>query len=195
MACRTCGASLAAGCQCSLSDSTSIDVTGSGLPTDPFIPALIVDPDADNLLTVSAAGALVQWETVLGFSGNITVVQSGIDSSADIAGSSTPVVLPSNHWIEVKFYCPGFHSTGASESWSIQIKDGSSVIQERFFDMVAVAPRAFGGGETVRLLENPSAGAHTYKATLARSTGTGAGSTVVSTTAPAYLVVKDLGPT
>lgn len=44
------------GCQCALEGSETVAVTGSGDPGDPFIPAAILDPDADNRIVESASG-------------------------------------------------------------------------------------------------------------------------------------------
>lgn len=55
--------------------AVGVDVTGSGTPGDPFevTAELIVDPDADNLLSVSASGAFVGIVTGNGISGKGTV--------------------------------------------------------------------------------------------------------------------------
>lgn len=55
----SCSESAAAGCQCAFDDTNSIDVAGSGASGDPFSANVNIDPDADNLASITAQGLLV----------------------------------------------------------------------------------------------------------------------------------------
>lgn len=57
--CERCGSVAASGCQCSSDSSTTIERTGSGTASSPFIYNAIIDPASDNQLEATVDGLYV----------------------------------------------------------------------------------------------------------------------------------------
>lgn len=54
--CADCGATVAEGCQCSMTDSDCFAVSGAGSASNPFYVEANLDPDPDNLLECNPSG-------------------------------------------------------------------------------------------------------------------------------------------
>ena len=144
-------------------------------------------PTALEVLTATNLNKLAGgW---LGYA-QITADQTGITTEVDVTSASLTVTVPASRLIRISFWGVVYSSV-AGDTAEVKIKESTTVL---------------GGGLTAALLTNasgifaytlvsaPSAGSHTYKATIARATGTGNVVLACSATRPAHFVVEDLGP-
>lgn len=123
----------------------------------------------------------------------VTSSQGGIGAETDLTGLSVTVNNPRagrrlQVTVSVEVRC-----SNAGERLALRIKeDGSTVQQASFYS--AVGSTSLGQREDAIVRLVPSAGDHTYKATLERTVGTGTAGTVAASTIVAFILVEDLGP-
>lgn len=161
-------------------------------------------------------GGLVGSST--GTSGNFTDVQvggasigrgaqSGAAGYAQItanstvnATSATPVDVPglavtftaaANRRYRISFNGMIF-TTVANDRGGVHIREGTTTLNSTVASVMTVAGN--GMGANVQAIVTPSAGTHTYKIGLTRITGTGNINVIGATTAPASILVEDIGP-
>jgi len=121
----------------------------------------------------------------------VTATQAGISTEADLTGVASTVTVADGHRIRITF-SGKFETTTAEDRLQVQIKEGAT-------GLVAWTKRFRASGNLDReqvyqsIVLTPSAGAHTYKVTAARVTGTGTFSLVASATDPAWILVEDIG--
>jgi len=120
----------------------------------------------------------------------VTASQTGITTEADLTGLTITVTVPANQRIRLGFRGMTY-STVANDDVQINLKEGGTVLQQA----VMVADTANTQQPThADVVLVPSAGAHTYKASLQRAVGTGNVALFATATAPAYLLAEILGP-
>jgi hypothetical protein len=121
----------------------------------------------------------------------ITADQSGITSLADITGLSQAVTVNSDRRIKITVH-GRIQTTSATDRNSVVIREGSTQLQV-VYDAIpdSVNPsEAFEGS----VILTPSAGSHTYKVSAQRVTGTGTVTFGAAATAPAFILIEDIGP-
>lgn len=91
----TCGAIDFSECQCSLDDSDSIRIIGSG-NLQPLTPEAILDPDDDNLMTEEVDGLLVQLPAYITNPPRVSAYHNAAQSIPDDTG--TVVSLNSEYY-------------------------------------------------------------------------------------------------
>jgi hypothetical protein len=123
-----------------------------------------------------------------------TTTSSGListTSEVDIAGLAVSVTVNSSRRIRITVSCRVDFNNAAGDRWIIKIKEGSTIFRVIRGPYASFNPSeftAFGAA-----IETPTAGSHTYKATIQRF-GTNSIEVPASADEPAYLLVEDLGP-
>lgn len=126
---------------------------------------------------------------VLGYS-TATVDQTGISTETDLTGLSKAVTVGTGRLVVIEVQVNAAR-TVADGYTVVRIKEGTTVIQEAF-----VTPGLAGVAQTFGFScapLTPTAGAHTYKVSLARGSGTGTINSNASATALAFILVEDIG--
>lgn len=117
--------------------------------------------------------------------------QASITTAVDLTGLSVLCYVGASRRIRISAQCNAF-STVAGDVILGRIQEGATNLGV-FMRMKAVAanePYMQSGSVSFQ----PSAGAHTYKLTLARENGTGTVTMGASSTNPAFILVEDIGP-
>lgn len=109
-----------------------------------------------------------------------------------ISGLSLSVSITSGRYYRLSHYCQGISSSAQPETWSVQLYDGSTQIEERNINITETGTGQ-GGGVCAVTFQAGSTGSKTYSVKVARATGSGTGSHLCGSTAPAYLLLEDLG--
>lgn len=127
-----------------------------------------------------------------GWIGDATAVanQSTITTEVDITSLSTAVTVGTSRRIRISVFLNA-ESSVAADSIRVNIKEGATQLQLALVTVPA-ANRAEFIFATCTV--TPTPGAHTYKATVLRSAGTGNVQIDSSATNPALLLVEDIGP-
>lgn len=193
----SCSEVLVASCSCGFQASDCIEISGSGAAGNPFIIEPILDPSADNELECGANGLLVEGPRgLLGYA-EVVTSQSSITDGTDITGLQTTVTVGANRRIKITVFTVGMQATTGAETdtWRITIREGGSQLTARLIFGFVASGYISWGGTTQRIL-TPSAGAHTYKVTITRVTGSTGSLTHVANgaTETAFIAVEDIGP-
>jgi hypothetical protein len=128
----------------------------------------------------------------LGYGAN-SANQAGITTEVDVTNVAAPVTVATGR--KIKVYAElGVGSTVATDVIRLTLKEGGTSLQIR--DIVPGITSGTSGNvilaATARL--TPSAGAHTYKATLQRLAGSGTLTVAGNATYPSFIQVTDEGP-
>lgn len=171
-----------------------IVATSGTRPASPVEGMTIYETDTDKLLTYDGA----TWNLPKNVAGGhlaapavVTASQTGISGDTDLTGLSRAVTVGANR--RIKVIGSGLVSgTVAGDTVVGYIKEGATVLGRWCHDTIAAAgaSRSFERGVE---LEAPTAGAHTYKLSLQRLTGTGTVGLEAAATYPASIAVVDLG--
>lgn len=118
--------------------------------------------------------------------------QGSITTEVDVTGLSVTVDVAANRYIRILGYVR-LHSTVIGDRFIVDVKESTTYIGkcgDHYLDTTAVSPLFYGGP----ILVAPSAGAHTYRLTVRRISGTGVGVTDANVFSPDYILVEDIGP-
>ena len=120
----------------------------------------------------------------------VTADQGGITTEADLTGLTVTVTVGASRRLRIEV-CTSVLSAAAADSGAVSIKEGTTQFATRAL--------VFGKANTLEGLTcsaviTPAAGAHTYKATFVRTTGSGTLIAGASASQPAYIFVEDVGP-
>ena len=115
--------------------------------------------------------------------------QTGITTVVDVTGLTATVTVVANRRIRITGYCQG-QSSVAGDGLTFRIMEGATQLQDCPMD-VTTANRSITFHTQVVI--QPSAGAHSYKMTFQRYAGTGTALVGASTSAPAFILVEDIG--
>jgi hypothetical protein len=127
---------------------------------------------------------------VLGYA-QVTAGQASITSEVDVTGLSVTVTVGASRRIKVTAY--GLVYTTVANDWAIvRVKEGTTQLRSLGAVTMPTAsrPETFGGSVVL----TPSAGAHTYKLTALRASGSGSITFDAASTDPAFILVEDIGP-
>ncbi len=151
-------------------------------------------PSTGKVLTGNTAATLgVEWANAafgtLGYA-EVTANQGGITSETDLTGLSVTVTVAANRRVRItaKTECA---SNNANDVAAFRIKEGASTLEERTGPVMPLANVSVGVDTSVAV--TPSAGAHTYKLSLARAVGAGTLTMSAFATRKAYILVEDIG--
>jgi hypothetical protein len=132
------------------------------------------DAGTESLLSRPATGRL-------GYA-TATTNQTGITTEVDVTSLSTTVAILTGQIIKVTVQIYNIESTVLTDDIDIVIKEGATVFQYS---------RSVGKGHATAIAWiSPSAGNHTYKATVQRAAGTGTLTLQAGATYPAFISVE-----
>lgn len=163
--------------------------------TSPVVGMLeyLASNDVNEGLTArnSANKWALPWNLAWGVIGyaSVTANQSGITTATDLTGLTTgAITLPGNRRYSLSFECY-INSTVNGDIALITIQEGATVLQS-VYGISNIGANSISGSVII----TPTGGAHTYKLTMVRIAGTGSHTMYASTTAPAFILLQDLGP-
>lgn len=171
-------------------DTSCIDmtVTGDGTLGSPLtISAIpVVDPVTGNQLSCGVNGLLVTSGGTLNYA-QIVANQEGITTEVDVTGLVVPVTVGAGRRIKISAFINASKTVADGEK-HVYIKEGATYLQVIYEAAGSVGIDTLYGS----VILTPSAGPHTYKLAADRS-GTGTMSLIASATAPAFILVEDIG--
>lgn len=164
----------------------------SGLPAVAAFAAALEFPVNDAGTSKKVTGS--QMISVIGGAGGtlgyaqITANQATISTEVDITSLTVTVTVAAGRRIRVSCFTELFGTVAGDQSQVNIYQDGSIVMQ-------SIMRHAATGRlcHPVSVVLTPSAGAHTYKLTALRASGTGTFTVNGSATAPAYVLAEDIG--
>lgn len=127
----------------------------------------------------------------IGYNESTTNQGSIAGTEVDITGLTATVTVGTSRRIRITVEL-SLSSSVANDVPSLRIKEGTTQLQSREEHLGSVVGALAAISASVVL--TPTAGSHTYKATLVRAVGTGTLVVNASATAPAFLLVEDIGP-
>lgn len=159
---------------------------GTGTLNLDAVPKLYLMAEDITATPATASGAP---SSTLGYA-EVTANQTGITTETDITGLSTTVTVSAGRRIRITGYTI-IASSVATDSIRTSIKEGATLLN---FSEIKADASGGGSGQvaSVSVVISPSAGAHTYKLTLQRVSGTGSVQTIAGSTFPNYILVEDI---
>ena len=143
---------------------------------------------ADEVVTATKMNDLPKG--ILGYATGAD--QTGMTTEVDLTGLSVAVTVAAGRRLKLTAYVSTSPSAASAHIITLRIKEGATVLQLAHVS-TALATQT---GLTAIATITPSAGAHTYKATLQRTSGAGTidvQSGGLPADAVAFLLVEDLG--
>jgi len=141
-----------------------------------------------GVATFTAIPVLPAGAIALGYA-VATSNQGSITIETDLTGLATTVTVPSGgRYVEVSVNVH-IYSSVAGDTFTLSIKEGTTVLNALQGAFVKASTQQITVGSVIL---TPTAGAHTYKLSLTRTTGTGTASTYAAATYPAFILVKAL---
>jgi len=141
--------------------------------------------------TIWRHAALVSdYDAVLGYA-QVTANQATITTAVDLTGLTTTVTVPyAAHRIRIKAEVQ-FQSSVADDVAQVLIMEGATQLNA---GPMLCRPAATALKVIAHAIIVPTAASHTYKLQGQRLSGTGSVTMTASATAPAFILVEDLGP-
>lgn len=166
-------------------------VTSVTRPTDPYHGQMIFETDTNKLVGYGG----IDWAPrdaggQLGYAEK-TDIQGGITTETDIIGLSTTVDVATNRRIRISVYGV-IDGSVANDVGLTRIKEGVTTITG-VKTMLAVNNAQDQMSLAGSRVLTPSAGSHTYRISLDRSTGTGILRWVATATVSTHILVEDIG--
>jgi len=121
---------------------------------------------------------------------------SGTTEKDIFTSAPDAVVLPAGRAIRLTLSIRSITASVANDIYSVRIKEGATQLMEQNFRAVAAAVGSDGMTLTVTLDSSynaPSAGSHSYKATIVRAAGTGTATIQGAAGRPIQFTVDDVG--
>lgn len=166
--------------------------TSTNRPGSPTDGMLIYETDTDSLLHWDGTNWLLPDNVAGGKIGyaQITADQTGITSETDITGLSVTVTVGAGRRIRIQAFVPYWITSVAGDRGELRIKESTTILS---FTESTNPGTAGNFGVNCFAVLTPSAGAHTYKIAWTRAAGTGSHTFGGSTSAPAFILVEDIG--
>lgn len=168
-----------------------IQILSSGSrPSDPYEGQFIFEMDTNKLYAYGG----VDWAPrdaggQLGYA-EIVANTAQVSAETDIPGLSVAVTVGTGRRILITGHI-GFDRTVIDGLTRLRIKEGATDLQNKDANTTTAGN---GSAEVTALyVTTPSAGAHTYKLSLAVVTGTGTTRVVAGATLPSFILVEDIG--
>jgi hypothetical protein len=182
-------------------DDTSIattafvrDVLGDSpaLGGNPTAPTPSVGDDDTSIATTAHVKDVLDTiaHGVLGYA-QVVASQTGITTEVDLTGLSVAVTAGTSRRIRIS-YALRTVGSAISSTVGVTIKEGGTALQEGFILNNAGAGIPQNGSDSIVI--TPSAGAHTYKLTMALAAGSGTVDLHATAARVAYILVEDIGP-
>lgn len=127
----------------------------------------------------------------LGYVESITS-QTGVSSATeiDITGLSVSVTVPAGRKLKITYYEPNITHSVNNDIFQYYLYDG--VTQVGFRQVNVTGSGDINGEGTMSRVLSPSAGTHTFKATVRRFSGSGVANLFRGPVSPAYILVEDI---
>lgn len=165
------------------------------------IPIIRAADDADYLSVSGTDGNILtedstaldgaKWAppapVTLGYA-EVVAQQGSIVTETDLTSLTVTVTVAASRRLRISGYC-AFFSTVAADSGRLSIKEGATLLQLGQ-DSVPGATQAITLNPTRIII--PSAGSHTYKLTMQRTSGSGTLTMDAGATYPAFILVEDI---
>lgn len=171
--------------------SRYVGATASGAPTSgTFAVGDFVVDQLGCIHVCTSAGTPGTWSSppmgALGYA-QITANQTGVVSAVDVTGLTTTVTVGTGRRIKISAFCPEIQSAGslAQDLYQWNLFEGATQLQ--------IQEVVGDSGAFTQWIGTPSAGSHTYKVQANHVSGSNAGTVVAGATAPAYILVEDIG--
>lgn len=169
-------------------DVTARHAYGAALGARP-VPVATGAANAAGTGAVPAAGDHVHLAAgTLGYA-EVTAAQTGISSETDLTSLAVTVTVVSGRRIMIRAQCGVDNDTNAGQALA-RIKEGATYLG--LFGVITISSSgvemASGG-----IVLTPTAGSHTYKLTLAKTSGAGTVTMQASAFNAAYILVQDIG--
>jgi hypothetical protein len=116
--------------------------------------------------------------------------QAGISAVTDLTNMSVAVTVVAGRRIRITGFVGVCIATGGSTGADMRIQEGATILQVA---EQALTSGGNGGIVIAQVVLTPTAGAHTYKITLAGLGGVGSVSAQASVTEPNFILVEDIG--
>lgn len=172
-------------------DDTIRIVTSGARPTDVYAGQHIYENDTKKAYVHNGT----DWAPYgaggqLGYA-QITANQTGITTTeTDITGLSVTVTAATNRRLRLLLGVHGGTAV-ANDELAWRFREGATLLREAFQNN----PKTTGAfWFEMQHIFTPTAGSHTYKATITRQAGSGTITVYGSATYPAYILCEDIGP-
>lgn len=176
-----------------LAKQAVIVCTSGTRPAAPVEGMAIYETDTDRFLTYDGATWNLPKNVAGGTLGYAQVTANQgppITTEVDLTGLAVTVTVAAGRRIKITGYIGGASSV-SDDVLQLAVKEGATQLNR--------ANKGVRGGNTehwsVIWSGTPTAGAHTYKLTLARVVGTGNVNMSAGATEPAFILVEDIGGT
>jgi hypothetical protein len=154
---------------------------------DPGVIAWMNAVDTQRAANATAVAALPTG-TLSGGYAAVTANQATITTEVDLTGLTVTVTVGAGRRIRISADL-AFVTTVSGGLPRVRIKEGATQLQERSMSTGSTSAESIAPSVVL----TPSTGAHTYKLTALLALGSGSMSLSASATAPAYILVEDIG--
>jgi hypothetical protein len=175
-------------------------ITVGAAPSSPVSGETYYNTTSNELLTYTTVttGWAGPWNLAWGAQAVATTTtnQAGIGATATDLTSLTgslAATWPANRRVKIRVFLPGCAGTVANDAFELRIQEGTTVLQANRLSINSTVQYV---PATAEIVVTPSAGAHTYKAVMIRTVGTGTidNGAASAPTATAVFTIEDLGP-
>lgn len=144
-----------------------------------------------------AAGDLIRASDITGVIAAATPITTTVgptSGTAELDVITAPAVTPSSatRRLRIFFHARGLSGGTAGEQFLLRIKEGSTTLQE-YVAIFGTASLTNNGIDFHAIVDAPTVAAHTYKVTIARTSGAGVINVSATSTGPITLTVEDVG--
>jgi hypothetical protein len=171
-----------------------VQIVSSGThPGSPSIGDHIFELDTGADLTYQSAttGWTRPWNVAWGYLAvaQVTANQGSIGTATDLTSlTSGAITFVANRQVRISGYIAALGAAGGGLA-RLDIKESATILASD----QEIMQTSNTGLRAVAII-SPSAGAHTYKLTFGRTSGADTLTMVASSTAPAFILVEDIGP-
>lgn len=112
----------------------------------------------------------------------------------DIITAPAVTLLATNRRLRITFTCRSYNASVTNDTFAVRIKEGSTILEEILVVAFGTGAGACSGANNFEaIVSSPTAAAHTYKATVQRTGGTGTLTIGATADGKITLEVEDIG--
>ncbi len=167
-------------------------VTSTTRPASPSVGLMIYETDTNKIYTWNGTVWVLPRNVaggIVGQPGVSTADQAGITAETDLVGLTTATVVGASRRVKVSFQV--MLSRTVLDGYTVlRIKEGAVSFASNY---VTNALAGFGDARSGFVILTPTAGAHTYKLSLERLSGTGTVASLANAAYPANIIAEDIG--